>query len=146
MDKPDWNQRREVIEKLLTRKMREFEEDSKNIDVIDVNSIIKATEHYTPAEIEKAIDNALFRAYAEDKRPVTTEDVVQEAGLFAPLYNSRKDEIDKMRKWAIGESGKGGQARLANGVSWGDGERKKADTKVRRKLDIGEDTLDGVGL
>jgi hypothetical protein len=43
-----------------------------------------------------------------------TEDIVAELKKFFPLYNSRREEIEAMRNWALGEDGKGGRAVLAN--------------------------------
>ncbi|MHA2279337.1 MAG: AAA family ATPase [Promethearchaeota archaeon] len=107
IDLPNDDQRYEVAEKLLRRKGR-------NPDDFDIDPIVSASHHYSPAEIEKGIDNALFVAYSENKRSVLTEDVVSEIKKFHPLYNSRREEIDAMREWAIGGDGLGGRAVLAN--------------------------------
>ena len=107
IDLPNEEQRAEVIEKLLSRKKR-------NALEFDISQIVSVTHNYTPVEIEKGIDNALFVAYSDKKRALTTEDVVAETKKFFPLYNSRREEIDEMRKWALGESRTGGRAVLAN--------------------------------
>lgn len=97
IDLPDEAQRAEVIRKLFTRKKR-------NAEAFEIDDIVSASKNYTPVEIEKGIDNALFVAYSEDKRSVTTEDVVNEIKKFCPLYNSRREEIDAMREWADGRA------------------------------------------
>ncbi len=107
IDLPNEDQRAEVIGKLLSRKKR-------NASQFDIDQIVSATHNYTPVEIEKGIDNALFVAYSDNKRPLTTEDIVNETKKFFPLYNSRREEIEDMRTWALGESGVGGRAVLAN--------------------------------
>lgn len=133
IDLPDEDQRAEVIHKLLQRKNRDPSQ-------FDIDAVVLASERYTPVEIEKGIDNALFVAYAENKRDVTTADIVSEIKKFYPLYNSRREDIDAMREWALGESGAGGRAILANSpkvvIS------KNADNE-QRLIDIDND-LDGL--
>lgn len=107
IDLPNEEQRFEVIGKLLSRKKR-------NPSQFDIDKIVLVTHNYTPVEIEKGIDNALFVAYSAGKRDLTTEDIVAETKKFFPLYNSRREEIDVMREWALGEDGTGGRAVLAN--------------------------------
>jgi SpoVK/Ycf46/Vps4 family AAA+-type ATPase len=110
VDLPDSQQRYEVVECLLLRKRR-------NPDEFNIAEIVKASENYSPAEIEKGIGNALFTAFADARREPTTKDVVEELGKFQPLYNSRREDIDAMRRWALGEGGSGGRAVLANAKS-----------------------------
>ncbi len=109
LDIPTADQRTDVIEKLITKKKRD-------VNSFDIEKIVKFTEYYTPAEIEKGIDNAMFAAFNDSKRDMTTEDIVSEMRKFRPIYHSRKDEIEQMKCQALGEDGKGGIARLANGV------------------------------
>ncbi len=110
LDLPNKEQREDVLIRLIAKKNRDPQ-------LFDVSAIAAASENYSPAELEKAIGNALFIAYAEDKRPLTTEDIVSEVGKFQPLYNSRRDEIQDMKDWALGEDGSGGRAVLANSAS-----------------------------
>lgn len=126
IDLPNEDQRAEVIEKLLSRKKRDASQ-------FDIDQIVSATHNYTPVEIEKGIDNALFVAYSEGKRVVTTEDVVNETKKFFPLYNSRREEIDAMREWALGEDKTGGRAVLANSPI----KPVADDGESHRALDIG---------
>ena len=108
LDLPDKDQRIEVTEVLLKRKSRDPAD-------FDLEQIAIAAENYSPAEIEKGINNALFLAFQrEGDRKVTTQDIVSEIGRFQPLYNTRYEEIADMREWAKGKDGKGGRARLAN--------------------------------
>lgn len=107
VDLPSPEQRYEVIECLLLRKKR-------NPDEFEINKVVEISENYSPAEMEKGINNALFTAFADGRREPVTEDVVLELGKFQPLYNSRREEIEAMREWALGEDGKGGRAVLAN--------------------------------
>ena len=103
LDLPDENQRRDVTNKLVSKKGR-------NPTLLDVEAIVKASKDYTPAEIEKGIDNALFISYQDGQRGLDTNDIVTQLRSFAPLYNSRREEIDAIREWAVGKDGKGGRA------------------------------------
>lgn len=109
LDLPDEEQRRDVTSKILRKKLR----DPSGFDLV---SIARKAKDYTPAEIEKAINNALYVAYEEDKRELKTGDVLSELGKFQPLYNSRTDELDMLREWALGRDGQGGMARKANSI------------------------------
>ena len=106
LDLPDQEQRKEVFACLLKNKQR-------NPKDFDINKLATISEHYSPAELEKGINNALFIAYA-NKRTMVDTDIVNALGEFMPLYNTRHEEIEEMRNWALGEAGKGGRARLAN--------------------------------
>lgn len=103
LDLPDEHQRRDVINKIVLKKGRDPQ-------VLDIEAIVKASKDYTPAEIEKGIDNALFLAFQDGKRGIQTADIVSQLRSFAPLYNSRREEIDAIREWAVGREGKGGRA------------------------------------
>ncbi|KKM26409.1 hypothetical protein LCGC14_1585090, partial [marine sediment metagenome] len=107
LDLPDLDQRIEVLSCLLLKKNR-------NPDEFDLRKIATVSDNYSPAELEKGINNALFLAYSEGERKLKTEDIVSEIQKFQPLYNSRREEIDDMRDWALGDKGSGGRARLAN--------------------------------
>lgn len=124
VDLPNEIQRRDVISKLLTRYKR-------NPASFDIARIARSCDFYSPAEIEKGICNGLFTAFADDRRELTTDDIVVEIGKFQPLYNTRQEDIERMREWAIGEDGKGGRAVLANATT--DGESYVSSRKLSLK-------------
>jgi len=119
LDLPDETQRQEVFKCLLekiSRKPKDF----------NLKQLAKESENYSPAELEKGINNGLFVAYSEGRRPLTNEDIITEMKKFQPLYNTRKEEIEAMREWAAS-----GRARLANTVS-----NKSYETKdLGRQID-----------
>jgi len=129
IDLPDDGQREEVIEKLLTRKNR-------NPSDFNIDKIVSASQNYTPVEIEKGIDNGLFVAYSQNKRNVTTEDIVKSLSSFHPLYNSRREDIQRMRQWALGENGLGGRAVLANSRNKSDSANHQEIEDTGRMLDL----------
>jgi SpoVK/Ycf46/Vps4 family AAA+-type ATPase len=107
LDLPNEEQRREVIGKLISKKRRDPLK-------FDIDSLVNITRNYSPAEIEKGVDNALFVAFSEGRREMETQDIASELGKFQPLYNGRREDIEDMRRQALGENGTGGMARLAN--------------------------------
>lgn len=131
LDLPNHEQRMEVLKCLLLKKGRVPED-------FDLHVISSSAENYSPAELEKGIDNALFIAYADSKRGMTTQDIVSEIGKFQPLYNSRHEEIQEMKEWALGIDGQGGRARLANSVSV---KKNYTPKDTGRQIDISEDDL-----
>ena len=132
LDIPDDDQRYDVTEKLLVRKDR----DPKKFDI---DAIVDNSVNYTPVEIEKGINNALFVAYSEGKRDLATDDIVAELGKFQPLYNSRHEDIKQMREWALGDSGSGGRAVLGNSSRK---KKRRKGKKIGRSLDMSDTDID----
>lgn len=129
VDLPNEEQRVDVTKKIFARKKR-------NAADFNTLSIAKHSENYSPAEIEKAINNGMFIAFSDGGRQVTTDDVINEIHKFQPLYNSRRTEIEEMRSWALGEDGKGGFAVLANSIA---ADKTFLTQSVKRNIDISDD-------
>ena len=127
LDLPDKLERADIAAKLLRRKKRDP-------DLYNCDKIASSCENYVGAEIEKAIDNALFQCYYEEKRELTTEDICKSFGQFVPIYKSRKEEIDAMRNWA-----KNGGAVLANSAIKKTTTRKPPKKEV--ELDFDEEEI-----
>lgn len=131
LDLPNDDQRYDVIGKLIAKKKRDPE-------TFDLYKIVDKTKNYSPAEIEKGVDNALFAAYADSRREMTTEDILSELGKFQPLYNGRREDIEEMRTQALGENGSGGLARLANSTKISTSTSSRGTAAVRN-LNMGDD-------
>ena len=134
LDLPTQFQREEVVQKILRRKGR----DPKNFSV---GRIAESTPKYSPAELEKGINDALFQAFSDGEREVTTEDILENLSNFQPLYNSKSEDIEEMREWALGEDEQGGNARLANTII----EKKPAQVKKRNISVDAVDAVDNLG-
>ena len=63
---------------------------------------------------KKGIDNGMFIAFNDNKREVTTKDIVFAISEFPPLYNTCIEDIAALREWAMGKDSQGGRARIAN--------------------------------
>jgi SpoVK/Ycf46/Vps4 family AAA+-type ATPase len=67
---------------------------------INAKKVAAACEGSTGAEIEQAFKDALYVAYSEKKREVSTDDVVDCIKKRVPLSISAKEKISALRKWA----------------------------------------------
>lgn len=92
-DLPNNKERLEILKALLRRKKRDFAD-------FDCLKIVNASESYTGAEIEKAIETALFYGYEEGKRPITTADIVKALATFKPISKTQPELVARMQEWA----------------------------------------------
>jgi len=70
-----------------------------DINSIDIEEVAKASEGYTGAEIEAAVNEANFNS-AYDNQPLSTEYILEEISKTTPISVIRKDSIEEMQKWA----------------------------------------------
>ena len=59
---------------------------------------------YGGAEIEQIVIEAMYQAFYDNERNVTTEDVIECMNQTRPLYDLMQDEIDNLREWAKGRT------------------------------------------
>jgi len=89
----------------------------------DLKKIARATEKYTGSEIEECIRSALFDAYYDKARKVTTADIVAAAKATTPLSRTMAEQIEAIRDFgekrcrpaSAGTKDKGEQFRRAMG-------------------------------
>lgn len=55
---------------------------------------------FTGAELAAIVPDALFDAFADDARPVTTDDLIAAAKTVVPLSKTAAERIAKLREWA----------------------------------------------
>lgn len=75
---------------------------------VDFPEVARATEGYSGAEIAALIPDAMFAAFADGERPVSTADVLEAARNVVPLSKTASEKIETLRGWAKG------RARLAS--------------------------------
>jgi len=63
-----------------------------------------ATEGFTGAEIAALVPDALYTAYADGAREITSEDLRLAAQTTVPLGKTAAEKIGKLRKWAEGRA------------------------------------------
>jgi ATP-dependent 26S proteasome regulatory subunit len=75
-------------------------------DCVDCDAIAKATDACTGAEIASLIPEAMYIAYPDGAREITTQDVltVADRGRDSRLSETAKDKIQNLRDWAKGKA------------------------------------------
>lgn len=84
---------------------------------VDLPELARVTEGFTGAEIAAIVPDALFTAFADGAREVTTADLVAAARTVVPLSRTASEKIDALRAWA---SGRARHASTPEVVSGGD--------------------------
>jgi SpoVK/Ycf46/Vps4 family AAA+-type ATPase len=97
VDLPSYSERKAIFEVLLKQRKR----NPKNFDIDKMAAI---SEHYSGAEIRKAIDSALFKGYGEGKREITTNDIHLAISSFQPLFKMKSEDFENIREWAKGRA------------------------------------------
>jgi hypothetical protein len=97
VDLPNESEREHV----LTASLRTF---ARTPDNIDVRAVASACDGYTGAELAAIIPDALFSAFADGERAITTDDLLQAARTVVPLIKTAGDKIARLRNWAEGRA------------------------------------------
>lgn len=101
VDLPNVKERLEIARIHLLRRGRDPEK-------VSAERIAKETDGFSGAEIEQVIIDALFTAYADKAREVTTKDVLDAVKATVPLSKTMKEQLTELREWA------GGRAKMAS--------------------------------
>jgi SpoVK/Ycf46/Vps4 family AAA+-type ATPase len=67
----------------------------------DLPAVVKVTEGFVGAELEAVVKDAMFPAFMDDERAVTTADLVRSAGEMVPLAKSRAEHVQKLRQLVL---------------------------------------------
>jgi SpoVK/Ycf46/Vps4 family AAA+-type ATPase len=67
-------------------------------EVIDLDRVADATNHFTGAEIAELIPDVLRTAFYDGARPIATDDIIAAAKDCVPLYDSRGKDMDKLQR------------------------------------------------
>lgn len=92
VDLPNQAERRQIFSIQLTKKKR-------NPTDFDLDKVSQAAEGYSGAEIDAAIQGALYAAFSE-KKPLTTQSLLDALAQTVPLSTTRAEEIAELRDWA----------------------------------------------
>lgn len=71
---------------------------------VDVVKVAKACDGFSGAEIAALVPDALFVAFSDGERPITTDDLLAAAGNVVPLSKTAADRITTLRQWAKGRT------------------------------------------
>jgi len=92
VDLPNPAERKQIFSIQLTKRKRTPAE-------FDLDNIAAAAKGYSGAEIDAAVQGAMYAAYAE-KTPLTTQHVLNAIAQTVPLSTTRSEEIAALRVWA----------------------------------------------
>ena len=90
VDLPTTKEREEIFNIHITKVKR----DPKKFEI---SKLVKASENYTGAEIEKAVISGMYAAFSED-REVNTDDVLKAIKELCPVSSTMKEQIDAIRQ------------------------------------------------
>lgn len=94
------------------------------LDGAAVESVGVACEGFTGSEIAALVPDALFSAFADGARELSSTDLIAAAKTVVPLSKTAAEKIDALRKWAAG------RARMASTPAAGE------SIAAGRKLDL----------
>jgi len=92
VDLPNQGERKQIFSIQLTRRKR-------NPAEFDLEKVAAAARGYSGAEIDAAVQGALYAAYSE-KKQVTTQALIDALAQTVPLSTTRAEEIAALREWA----------------------------------------------
>jgi AAA+ superfamily predicted ATPase len=93
VDLPTAAERRSILDVHLRKRRRDP-------GCFDRERLVAASIGYTGAEIEGAIQDALYDAYADGRREVTTEDILATLAGTISIAVTMREPIEAMRRWA----------------------------------------------
>jgi hypothetical protein len=92
VDLPNQAERKQIFAIQLAKRKR-------NAADFDLDQVATAAQAYSGAEIDAAVQTALFAAYSE-KKPLTTQSLLDALAQTVPLSTTRAEEIQALRTWA----------------------------------------------
>lgn len=93
VDLPSAAVRREILGIHLTKRKRDLKS-------VDLEALVAATDGFSGAEIEAGVESALRRAFADRRRALRTEDLVEAYRASPPLSVVMADRVTETRAWA----------------------------------------------
>ena len=92
VDLPNQAERKQIFSIQLARRKR-------NPAEFDLDQVAAAAKGYSGAEIDAAVQGGLYSAYSE-KKPLTTQSLLDALRTTVPLSTTRAEEISELREWA----------------------------------------------
>jgi len=81
-----------------------LEKRKRDSSKFDVESLATITGKFSGAEIEAAVESAMFDAFADNRREVTTEDIGNTVRGAVPLATTMSEQLAGVREWAVGRA------------------------------------------
>ena len=98
VDLPNERERTEILRAAIKSHGR-FESDELDVELID-----GCTEGFTGSEIAALVPDALYAAFADNGREITTNDLRAAAATVVPLSKTSAEKIATLRAWAAGRA------------------------------------------
>ena len=92
LDLPTEEERKQIFEVQLQKVKRP-------LHAYTLEELAKASEFFVGAEIENAIVDALWEAFRDGQRAMTTEDIVRSLKKLIPLSRSQRESVANLRSW-----------------------------------------------
>jgi SpoVK/Ycf46/Vps4 family AAA+-type ATPase len=92
VDLPNQAERKQIFSIQLAKRKR-------NPEDFDLEKVAAAAKGYSGAEIDAAVQGGLFAAYSE-KKPLSTQSLLDALAQTVPLSTTRAEEIQTLRDWA----------------------------------------------
>jgi SpoVK/Ycf46/Vps4 family AAA+-type ATPase len=92
VDLPNYSERRQIFVIQLARRKRDAAG-------VDLDQLATAADGYSGAEIDAAVQTAMYEAYSS-KQPLSTETLLHALSGTVPLSTTRAEEIQQLREWA----------------------------------------------
>jgi len=92
VDLPNQAERKQIFSIQLAKRKR-------NPAEFDLDKVAAAAKGYSGAEIDAAVQGGLYAAYSE-KRPLSTQSLLDALTQTVPLSTTRAEEIQTLREWA----------------------------------------------
>lgn len=92
VDLPNQAERKQIFSIQLAKRKR-------NPAEFDLDKVAAAAKGYSGAEIDAAVQGALYSAYS-DKKPLATQTLLDALRQTVPLSTTRAEEIAELREWA----------------------------------------------
>ena len=86
---------------VLSAAMREY---GRGDVAVNAAAVAQATEGFTGSEIAAIVPDALFAAFNDSAREITTKDLTDAAATVVPLSKTAAEKITKLRDWAAGRA------------------------------------------
>lgn len=95
---------------ILAAAMRANNRSEDAIARVGLGAVAQACDRFTGAEVAAIVPDAMFAAFADGGREVTTQDLLAAADTVVPLADTAAEKIDRLRKWAAGRARPAGRA------------------------------------
>jgi SpoVK/Ycf46/Vps4 family AAA+-type ATPase len=96
VDLPALNERKEIFKIHIARRKRDLLK-------FDLDALAKASAEFSGAEIEEAVNSALYDAFYA-RTELATENIQTSLSQTVPLARTMDEQINRLRSWAEGRA------------------------------------------